>query len=85
MSQEIRFGPDVGGTARAMMRKTKDVTLTGRSNEPIDVVETAIEHPAIKRKRECVMFGDELRYGVRPRRRVEGLKIDQGRCLQASV
>src|SRR5215471_21677827 len=80
MHEEIRFGHDVGGAARAMMRKAKDIALAGRRDDQISVVEAAIEHSAFKRKRECVMLGYELRHGFRPGSRIQRLKIDQSQC-----
>jgi NADP-dependent 3-hydroxy acid dehydrogenase YdfG len=47
LRHEIRFGPDVRDTARAVMRKAKHVALVGRRHDQIDVIEAAIEHSAI--------------------------------------
>jgi hypothetical protein len=63
MRQEVRFGPYVGGTARTMVRKSKDVTLAGCRGDQINVIEPAIEHSAIKRRADRVVFGYELRHG----------------------
>ena len=70
MRQEVRFGPDIGCTARAMVRKAKDVTLVGRGDDQVNVIEAAIEHSAIKRRAERILFGYELRHGFCPGRRV---------------
>jgi hypothetical protein len=46
-----------------MVRKAKDVTLAGRRGDQMNIIETAIEHSAIKRRAERVVFSQELRHG----------------------
>src|SRR6185437_11217613 len=61
MRHEFRFGPDVCGAARAVVRKTKHVTLAAGCNNQIDVVEAAIQHSTMERRGKRVLFGYETR------------------------
>jgi hypothetical protein len=76
MRHEIRLGPDIGGPAGAVMRKAEHVTLAGRCHDQIDVVEAAIEHPALERNGKRKMFADKTRNRLCARRRVDRLEIN---------
>jgi hypothetical protein len=75
MREKARFSLDIGRAADAMMGKTKDITFAVSRDDEIDVVEAAMEHSATRESGDRIVTFDEPRHGVRPRRRVEWVKI----------
>jgi hypothetical protein len=76
MREKCRLRRDVGGAAGAVVREPEDGAFSCRGDDKIDVVEAAIEHPAVDRRGGRIALDQELRR-VLAGRRIDRVEIKQ--------